>query len=123
MAYELHRDRKKTNGGYIKGIALEAVVTEEYKRAHYQERKARKEENKKILSDFIDYFTDRMKVIHPRVAQEIEKVLFNKWKQSGIAKELPQANIQIENLLDELNMHDAIEVAHVLYQEFRKIRR
>jgi len=122
MAYPLHRDLTKTTGGYVKGIALDAIVTEEYKRAYYQGKKARKEEHMKVLSDFIDFFTDRMKNVHPLAAQEIEKSLFDNWKQNRVAKALPQANIQIENLLKKLNMYDAADVARALYQEFRETR-
>ena len=122
MAYQLHRDYKKTSGGYIKGIAMEAAATEEYKRAYYQGKKARKDEHLKVLADFITFFTEKMMIAHPRAAQEIQNTLFKNWMKNKVAKELPQANIQIINLLKDLNMHDAIDIACSVYQDFRETK-
>ena len=122
MVHPRQRDYKKTSGGYIKGIAIDAVLTDEAKKAVFQMKQARKEEHKKVLFDFIEFFSVEMQKKYPSAAQMVEKFLFDVWKQNGIIKELPQANIQIENLLNDSAMYDAIDIAKAIYQNFKETR-
>lgn len=122
MTHRLRKDPRKTSGGYIKGLAIEQITKDEYKKAAFQEKQTRLEKHRKELNEFIDFFSEKMRKTHPEAAKMIEITLFNDWRKSGIAKELPQANIQIENLLNDIAMYDALDVAKRIYITFKETR-
>ena len=113
------RKTEKTNGGYVIGIAVHNVLSEAYRKESFRKKQARREENRRTLRVFIEFFSEKMIKMNPGALQLIKHVLFDEWEAKNIAKQVPQATIQIKSLLECLGMFETAEYAEIIYQEFK----
>ena len=115
------KNKEITNGGYVRGITLNVISTEENRRLAYIEKAEKQACKKALMNKFLCYFYNEMKKENPELAYLVDTKLFENWRKKRIVKEPPQMFIQIQNLLNEHNLSNSLESACRIYQEFRQM--